>query len=77
MHYISSTKNKTPEKETFLNFSDAASLIGYRSYTKISEFVRSGVLSSYSIPLSTRKRVKKSELVELVFNSSTSKFSAE
>ena len=72
-----STKNKTSEKEKFLNFSDAASLIGYRSYTKISEFVRSGVLSCYSIPLSTRKRVKKSELVELVFNSSTSKFSAE
>ena len=77
MHYIMSTKNKTSEKEKFLNFSDAASLIGYRSYTKISEFVRSGVLSSYTIPLSTRKRVKKSELVELVFNSSTSKFSAE
>jgi hypothetical protein len=77
MHYISSTKNINSEKEKFLNFSDAASLIGYRSYSKISEFVRSGVLSSYSIPLSTRKRVKKSELVELVFNSSISKFSAE
>ena len=77
MHYIPSTKSKISEQEKFLNFSDAATLIGYRSYTKISEFVRSGVLSSYSIPLSTRKRVKKSELVELVFNSSISKFSAE
>ena len=77
MHYIPSTKSKISDKEKFLNFSDAATLIGYRSYTKISEFVRSGVLSSYSIPLSTRKRVKKSELIELVFNSSISKFSAE
>ena len=77
MHYIPSTKSKISEQEKFLNFSDAATLIGYRSYTKISEFVRSGVLSSYSIPLSTRKRVKKSELIELVFNSSISKFSAE
>jgi hypothetical protein len=38
-----------------------------------SDFVKSGVLSSYTIPLSDRKRVKKSELVELVLNSTISK----
>ena len=58
--------------ERFLNYSDAASMIGYRSYAKIAEFVKLGVLSSYTIPLSDRKRVKKSELVELVLNSTVS-----
>ena len=37
--------------ERFLNYSDAASMIGYRSYAKIAEFVKLGVLSSYTIPL--------------------------
>ena len=75
MHSLPKNKNKVLAEEKFLNYSDAANLIGYRSYTKISDFVSTGVLSSYSIPLSTRKRVKKSELVDLVFKSSISKFS--
>ena len=65
--------DKVSNEEKFLNYSDAATMIGYRSYTKIAEFVKSGVLSSYTIPLSDRKRVKKSELVELVLNSTISK----
>lgn len=77
MHDIkksSDTKlGKVSNEEKFLNYSDAATMIGYRSYAKIAEFVKSGVLSSYTIPLSDRKRVKKSELVELVFNSTISK----
>lgn len=64
---------KVSSEEKFLNYSDAATMIGYRSYSKITEFVKSGVLSSYTIPLSDRKRVKKSELVELVLNSTISK----
>jgi len=60
-------------EEKFLNFSDASKLIGYRSYTKITEFVNTGVINSYSIPLSERKRVKKSDLVRLVFESSLQK----
>ena len=75
MHYLPKKKNNGLAEEKFLNYSDAAILIGYRSYTKISDFVSTGFLSSYSIPLSTRKRVKKSELVDLVFKSSISKFS--
>ena len=65
--------DKISNEEKFLNYSDAATMIGYRSYAKIAEFVKSGVLSSYTIPLSDRKRVKKSELVELVLNSTISK----
>ena len=68
------TEKMTHNEEKFLNFSDAANLIGYRSYTKITEFVNSGILTSYSIPLSTRKRVKKTELVDLVFRSSIKNF---
>ena len=68
------TKKMTHNEEKFLNFSDAANLIGYRSYTKITEFVNSGILTSYSIPFSTRKRVKKTELVDLVFHSSLKNF---
>jgi len=60
-------------EEKFLNFSDAAKLIGYRSYTKITEFVNTGVINSYSIPLSERKRVKKSDLVRLDLESSLQK----
>ena len=59
--------------EKFLNYSDAANMIGYRSYAKIAEFVKMGVLSSYTIPLSDRKRVKKSEIVELILNSTIPK----
>ena len=75
MHYTPNIKTSSKQKseEKFLNYSDAAKLIGYRSYTKISEFVNSGVINSYSIPLSERKRVKKSELVRLVFESSVQK----
>ena len=69
MHDIKKTNNQ----EKFLNYSDAATMIGYRSYSKIAEFVKIGVLSSYTIPLSDRKRVKKSELVELILNSTISK----
>ena len=65
--------DKVSNEEKFLNYSDAATMIGYRSYAKIAEFVKSGALSSYTIPLSDRKRVMKSELVELVLNSTISK----
>jgi hypothetical protein len=77
MHDVKNSEDsklvKTNSEEKFLNYSDAATMIGYRSYAKIAEFVRLGVLSSYTIPLSDRKRVKKSELVELVLNSTISK----
>ncbi len=75
MHYSPkhSTTSMQKSEEKFLNFSDAAKLIGYRSYTKITEFVNTGVINSYSIPLSERKRVKKSDLVRLVFESSLQK----
>ena len=75
MHYSPkhSTNSMQKSEEKFLNFSDAAKLIGYRSYTKITEFVNTGVINSYSIPLSERKRVKKSDLVRLVFESSLQK----
>lgn len=75
MHYTKDIEitQKQKSEEKFLNYSDAAKLIGYRSYNKITEFVNSGVINSYSIPLSERKRVKKSELVRLVFESSVQK----
>lgn len=76
MHDTQKSSNNSTQKirddEKFLNYSDAATMIGYRSYAKIAEFVKMGVLSSYTIPLSDRKRVKKSELVELVLNSTIS-----
>ena len=74
MHYLPKKKNNGLAEEKFLNYSDAAALIGYRSYTKITDFVNSGILTSYSIPLSTRKRVKKTELVDLVIRSSIKNF---
>lgn len=72
MHYTTNIKITPNQKseERFLNYSDAARLIGYRSSNKITEFVNSCVINSYSIPLSERKRVKKSELVRLLFESS-------
>lgn len=76
MHDTQKTSNNNTQKirddEKFLNYSDAATMIGYRSYAKIAEFVKMGALTSYTIPLSDRKRVKKSELVELVLNSTIS-----
>ena len=63
---------KTKSDDRFLIYADAAKLIGYRSYSKISELVKIGALHSYSIPLSNRKRVKKSDLVNLVLKSSVS-----
>ena len=64
------TDNSTSQiEERFLIYADAAQLIGYRSYNKISELVKMGALPSYSIPLSERKRIKKSDLISLVLDS--------
>ena len=71
MHDIHKKENlsKIQSDDRFLIYADAANLIGYRSYSKISELVKMGALASYSIPLSDRKRVRKSDLVNLVLKS--------
>ena len=52
--------------DRFLTFTEAAEILGYANHTRISEMVSSGVLPSYTIPLSKKLRVKKSEFSSLV-----------
>ncbi|MFL2912163.1 MAG: hypothetical protein ACJZ5X_01750 [Opitutales bacterium] len=58
----------TYQSDRFLSFTEAAAMLGYANHTKISEMVNSGVLPSYTIPLTKKLRVKKSEFHSLVLN---------
>ena len=53
------------EKEEFLAFSEAASLLGSGNHTRITKLVKQGILPAYSLPLTTKLRVRKSDVFKL------------
>tara|TARA_B100000282_G_C31284430_1_gene288127 strand:+ start:37 stop:276 length:240 start_codon:yes stop_codon:yes gene_type:complete len=61
-------KADTYKSDRFLTFTEAAEILGYANHTRISEMVCSGILPSYTIPLSKKLRVKKSEFYSLVLD---------
>ena len=58
--------------DRYLTFTEAASLLGSGNHTRIHKLVINGDLPAYSIPLTKKLRVKKSELLSL-FNVSKMK----
>jgi hypothetical protein len=52
--------------ERFLTFSEASELLGIRSYSRISEMVRNGILPAFELPDTDRLRVRKSEVLALI-----------
>lgn len=51
--------------DRYLTFTEAASLLGSGNHTRIHKLVIKGDLPAYSIPLTKKLRVKKSELLTL------------
>ena len=51
--------------DRYLTFTEAASLLGSGKHTRVHNLVIKGDLPAYSIPLTKRLRVKKSELLTL------------
>ncbi|WP_407678984.1 helix-turn-helix domain-containing protein [Candidatus Seribacter sulfatis] len=51
--------------DRYLTFTEAASLLGSGKHTRVHNLVIKGDLPAYSIPLTKKLRVKKSELLTL------------
>ena len=51
--------------DEFLSFTEAAVLLGSGNHTRITQLVKQGILPSYSLPLTKKLRVKKSEVFKL------------
>ena len=62
---------KTQKLEHYLTFSDAATVLGSGNHTRITALVKEGKLPAYSLPLTPKLRVKKSELLGLIQPSSS------
>ena len=58
-------QEKINQMEEFLSFTEAATLLGSGNHTRITQLVKQGILPSYSLPLTNKLRVKKSEVFKL------------
>lgn len=65
-------KEDTYENERFITFTEAADMLSFRSRSKITDLVKKGVINSYQLPLTERVRVRKSRIISLLKNNSTS-----
>ena len=58
---------KTPfPLSSLLSLTDAARFLGYKTNRPISRMIQSGILPTYVLPDSKRKRVKVSDLMNLI-----------
>ena len=55
----------TKQREEFLPFTEAAKLLGSGNHTRIAQLVKQGILPAYSLPLTDKLRVRKSEVFKL------------
>ena len=55
----------TKKREEFLPFTEAAKLLGSGNHTRIAQLVKLGILTAYSLPLTDKLRVKKSDVFRL------------
>ena len=53
------------KSEEFLPFTEAAKLLGSGNHTRIAQLVKQGILPAYSLPLTDKLRVRKSEVFKL------------
>ena len=52
--------------ERFITFTEASLVLGIRSYSRISNMVRGGLLRAYELPETDRLRVRQSEILALI-----------
>ena len=53
------------KEDKFLPFSVAVTLLGSGIHTRITQLVKQGILPAYSLPLTTKLRVRKSDVLRL------------
>ena len=58
-------KEDNYQHDRYLTFTEASTLLGSGNHTRIHKLVIKGDLPAYSIPLTKKLRVKKSELLSL------------
>ena len=58
-------KNDSYKGERFITFTEAAEILNFNSHTKISTLVDNGLLETFTLPLTTRARVRKSKILNL------------
>ena len=58
-------KNDSYKGERFITFTEAAEILNFNSHTKISTLVDNGLLETFTLPLTTRVRVRKSKILNL------------
>jgi len=59
------SEKPTKQREEFLPFTEAAKLLGSGNHTRIANLVKQGTLPAYSLPLTDKLRVRKSEVFKL------------
>jgi hypothetical protein len=55
----------TKQREEFLPFTEAAKLLGSGNHTRIAQLVKQGILPAYTLPLTDKLRVRKSDVFKL------------
>ena len=60
------SEKPTKQREEFLPFTEAAKLLGSGNHTRIAQLVKQGILPAYSLPLTDKLRVRKSDVFSLV-----------
>jgi hypothetical protein len=55
----------TKQREEFLPFTEAAKMLGSGNHTRIANLVKQGTLPAYSLPLTNKLRVRKSDVFRL------------
>ena len=63
---MKNNQDSTKQREEFLPFTEAAKLLGSGNHTRITQLVKQGILPAYSLPLTNKLRVKKSDVFNLV-----------
>ena len=59
------SEKPTKQREEFLPFTEAAKLLGSGNHTRIANLVKQGTLPAYSLPLTNKLRVRKSDVFRL------------
>lgn len=63
---LNANKKSPPASSILLSLTDAARFLGYKTNRPISRMIQSGILTTYVLPDSKRKRVKVSDLMNLI-----------
>ena len=59
------SEEPTKQRGEFLPFTEAAKLLGSGNHTRIAQLVKQGILPAYSLPLTSKLRVRKSDVLRL------------